>query len=227
MIANATPPSVYSSAMIEPVGVALPTLRRLPLYLDLIEEGRRAGEEWLSSEAMARRLGLSAIQIRKDLGAIGAIGSPKRGFPTAATAEALKRLIRADELVSAFLVGAGAMAEAILADQSLARHGFEVVALFHPSPALVGMRLGGKEMLPLAKLPDLSRRMGIKLAILAIAPEWAEETMDVLSASEIGGVLDLTGARIPIPDRMAVVRESFGMSLATLAGEMRKKKPSR
>lgn len=224
MIAQAAPGLVYSFAMIEPVGVALPTLRRLPLYLDLVEERRKAGEEWISSEALARRLGLSAILVRKDLGAVGALGSPKRGFPTAATAEILKSLIRADELSAAFLVGAGALAEAVLDDASLARRGFEVVALFHPAPAAVGKRLRSMEVLSLSKLPDLSRRMGIKLAILAIEPEWGAETSEALAASQIAGVLDVTGAAFPLPAGLAAIRQSFGTGLAALAGEVRIRK---
>jgi NADH/NAD ratio-sensing transcriptional regulator Rex len=118
------------------------------------------------------------------------------------------------------------MAEAVLSDPSIPRHGFEVVALFHPDPAFAGLRLGGRETLPLSKLPDLSRRMGIKLAILAVGPEWAEKTAEALAASDIRGVLDLTGSPISLPARMVLVRESFGTGLSALAGELRKKQPS-
>lgn len=208
--------------MVDPIGVALPTLRRLPLYLRLLEEGQRGGEEWLSSEAIAQRLGLHSIQVRKDLSAVGALGSPKRGFPIGATAEVLSRFLRADEFAQAFLIGAGSLAQALLDDDSVARQGFEIVALFHPDPAIAGARVGGREVLPLAKLPDLSRRMNVRLAILAVEPEWTAEAAAGLAGSDIYGIVDLTGAALNLPQGIAVVRTSFGASLAALVGELRK-----
>ncbi|HOX33303.1 MAG TPA: winged-helix domain-containing protein [Spirochaetales bacterium] len=209
--------------MVDPVGVALPTLRRLPLYLRLFEERRRAGEEWLSSEVLARRLGLRSIQVRKDLSSVGALGSPKRGFPVQATAETLSLLLRRDSYSSVFLVGAGHLALAFLEDESLSRHGFEVAAVFHPAPAMRGARLGGREVLPLAKLPDLSRRMGVRLAVFAIETEWAAEALEGLGGSEIGGIVDLTGGELAAPRDLAVVRASFGACLSTLVGELSKR----
>jgi len=208
--------------MVDPVGVALPTLRRLPLYLRLFDERRRAGEAWLSSETMSRCLGLSAIQIRKDLSSIGALGSPKRGFPVEATAATLGAFLRADEYASAFLIGAGSLAQALLDDESIGLHGFEIAALFHPAPALAGTRIGGREVLPLSKLPDLSRRMGIRLAILAVEPAWVDSTLEVLAASSVAGLVDLTGSSRSNPEGMVVLKTSFGASLAALAGELRK-----
>lgn len=212
-------------AMVDPIGVALPTLRRLPLYLRLLEERGRSGEAWLSSEAIAARLGLNAIQVRKDLSSAGAIGIPKRGFPVRGTAETLARILRAEDYAQVFVLGTGAIARALLEDGSVGRNGFQAVAVFHPSPEAVGTMVSGREVMPAGKLADLSRRMGVRLAALAVEPEWLAEAIRALADSDIEGLLDFTGLSLPPLPGLVVARWSFGASLSALAGELRKKAP--
>jgi redox-sensing transcriptional repressor len=196
----------------------LPVARRLPLYLRVLREEEGAGARWLSSEALAERLRLTAVQVRKDLGAAGAAGSPKRGFPVGETLKILESFLGADDLAEVFLVGSGELAAAILADEGLARRGFRVVALFDPEPGREGGELGGLRVLPLAKLPDLARRMGVRLAILAMSGPGLREAATLLASSGLGGILDLSGTSMEFPRPMAVLREDYGERLSELAG---------
>jgi redox-sensing transcriptional repressor len=203
----------------EPLGVPLPTLRRLPLYLRLFEQKAKEGEEWLSSEAMARELGFGAIQVRKDLGAVGALGSPKRGFPVGETCRLLGSFLGAEDFSETFLVGTGPLARAVLADEGLGKRGFRVVAIFEPDPR--APRPSDRKYQSLERLPELAKRMGTRLAILAVEPCWAEPAAEVLAHSGIAGILDLTGVPLSFPPGMAVVRESFSAGLSALAGNVR------
>jgi redox-sensing transcriptional repressor len=206
----------------EPVGVPLPTLRRLPLYLRLFEQKATSGELWLSSEAMARELGFGAIQVRKDLGAVGALGSPKRGFPVGETSLLLGRFLGADDCSETFMVGTGPLARAVLADEGIGRRGFRIVAIFEPDPG--AQHPEDRRYQPLDKLPELALRMGTRLAILAVEPRWAGEAAATIARAGIGGVLDLTGTALSFPPGIAVVRESFSAGLSALAGAVRSKR---
>jgi len=207
--------------MQKPIGVPLPTLRRLPLYYRIFTEKHTGGEEWLSSESIGTILGFGAIQVRKDLGAVGAAGSPKRGYPVARTIEVLDGFLGVHDYTDVFLVGSGALAEAVLADQGLERHGFKIVGVFDMNPESREQTVAGKIILPIEKLPDLAKRMGVKLAVLAIAPEQAVPAAEILSRASISAVLDLTGASALFPVGILVTRENFGSSLAALAGELK------
>lgn len=200
--------------------VPLPVARRLPLYLRVLRRAAASGEAWASSEAMAERLGLTAIQVRKDLAALGAQGTPKRGFAVEGTLALVEALLGADDLADVFVVGSGELAAAVLSDEGLARRGFRVVALFDPDPAKAGRKLGGLAILPLSKLPDLVGRMGVRLAILAMSGSGLAEAADALAASGLAGVLDLSGAGIDLPPSVAVLRADYGSRLSTLAGAL-------
>jgi redox-sensing transcriptional repressor len=198
----------------------LPVARRLPLYLRILREQGQAGEQWLSSDAIAGRLGLSAVQVRKDLGVAGAQGSPKRGFPVDETRKILESFLGADDLAEVFLVGSGELASAVLADDGVARRGFRIVALFDPDSTLEGREVGGLPVLPLSKLPNLTRRMGVRIAILAVSGPGLREAAAALADSGLSGILDLSGASIGFPGSIEVLREDYGRDLSALAGAL-------
>ncbi|HPE89769.1 MAG TPA: redox-sensing transcriptional repressor Rex [Spirochaetales bacterium] len=205
--------------MIEPLRISLPTLKRLPLYRRILEEKAAAGDEWVSSDALARRLGQCAVQVRKDLAQAGLVGKAKYGFPVAQSIAILDAALGSTSSKDVFVIGAGPMADAALADESLAAHGFKAIAVFEPDPALVGASVGrdGARALPLSKLPDLSRRMGVRIAILAVGGAWAQAAADGLKDSGIEAVLDLSPAHPQFPAGVRSVRADFGAAIAALA----------
>ena len=201
-------------------GVPLATLRRLPFYLRVLREREGKGDLWLSSEALAKRLGLGAIQVRKDLGSIGAEGKAKFGFPVAETTRIVTRFLDTEAFAEVCLIGAAELGAAVLADENIALHGFKVVAVFESDPVLIGSLLMGHRVLPVSKLSDSCRRRGVKIGILAESAGGVRAAADAIARSELEGILDVTGFAFPLPDRLVVVREDFGSRLAALAGEL-------
>ena len=59
---------------------SLPTIKRLPSYLHVIESAAREGKEFISGTMIAEELELEPIQVRKDLAVTGIIGKPRVGF---------------------------------------------------------------------------------------------------------------------------------------------------
>ncbi len=204
--------------MPEPAAIPAPTLRRLPEYLRVLVDREVEGEAWISSEAIGQSLGFRAVQVRKDLAALGAAGSPRRGYPVSATIRRLRDLPGAGGDV--FLVGAGTLGRALLEDPGLARHGFRIVEWFDLSPDRVDRVLDGRKVLPLQRLPDLVRRSGIRLAVLAVDPDQAGAASLALARAGIAGMLDLTGSACPFPRSLLVRRIGIGAGLAALAGEL-------
>jgi AT-rich DNA-binding protein len=206
--------------MASPSGVPLPAARRLPLYLRILKERAQSGEAWASSDAIAERLDLSAVQVRKDLSAVGALGSPKRGFPVGETIGLLESFLGSDDLADVFLIGSGELGAAILADEGVGRRGFKVVALFDPDPDREGRKIGGMSVFSVSRLPDLARRMNVRLAILAVSGPGVRDAAEAIAASSLAGVLDLSGTAISLPPAITVLREDYGARLSSLAGSL-------
>jgi len=57
-----------------------PTLRRFPMYIQLLKRLKNENIRYISSNTIADELGLDSIQVRKDLSLTGTIGKPKLGL---------------------------------------------------------------------------------------------------------------------------------------------------
>jgi len=191
----------------------------LPLYKRILEEKAAAGEEWVSSDSLARRLGQCAVQVRKDLAQAGIVGRAKYGFPVGLSVSAIEAALGAEETRDVFIIGAGPMTEAVLADEGLPAHGFKAVAVFEPDPTLVGASVGasGLRALPMSKLADLSSRMGVRMAVLTVGSPWAQSVADGLAGSGILAVLDLSPVHPQFPVGVRSARADFGAAIAALA----------
>jgi redox-sensing transcriptional repressor len=150
-----------------PDAIPVPTLRRLPLYLRLLEEWRAEGRQTVSCTHISEALDLDPTQVRKDLAVCGVPGRPKVGYDLPDLADGVARFLGWDNPGEAFLIGAGPLGRALMAYEGFAERGLAIVAAFDPDPALVGTDICGKPVMPMAKLADLARRMHIRMGVLA------------------------------------------------------------
>ncbi len=207
-------------SMVDPLGVPLPTVKRLPLYLRVLRECEDRGEAWVSSDALGKRLRLGAIQVRKDISAVGGLGRAKYGFPVSETAHIISEFLGSDDYADVFLIGAGAQGAAVLADENVQRHGFKVVAVFDTREDRVGSTIFGHRVRSLSEFVDLSTRMGVLVTILAVEPSEVRQAVQAIARSSVEGVFDVTGFSVPLPDRIVAVRADFGSALSSLAGTL-------
>jgi redox-sensing transcriptional repressor len=209
--------------MTDIISLPLPTLKRLPRYLTLLRERGDQGDEWCSSEAMARRLGLTAIQVRKDLGLTGAPASPKRGFRVEETARLLGEILGANNFADVFLIGAGPRGEAACLDGSLGRRGFKIVAIFDPSPEREAEIVCGFKVLPIAQMPSLAKRLRVRLALLTVRESAYPGCARLAAEAGIRGLVNLSGENIEDIEDIVIMQEDIGFQLASISREIEKR----
>ncbi len=69
------------------------TIRRLSVYLRLLEDLEKAGTSTVSSDEMARRGGTTAAQIRKDLSLFGSFGKRGLGYTVPELATRVRKIL--------------------------------------------------------------------------------------------------------------------------------------
>ena len=85
-------------------GISKATLSRIPAYLELLSNLPAERYEHISATAIARKLSLGEVQVRKDLASISGAGKPKLGYLTAELITNLENCLGADNLTPAVLV---------------------------------------------------------------------------------------------------------------------------
>lgn len=193
-----------------------PAAERLSLYLREAERLAVLGKSTVSSRQLGAAAGAADAQVRKDLGIIGRSGQPGVGYEVAALAEAIRSVIGVHERWRAALVGAGNIGRALAAYRRLREEGFEVAAVFDRAESVVGRRVAGLEVLPLAAIAETVRRESIGIGIIAVPPEAAQEVADLLVAAGVRGILNFAPRRLHVTDRVPVVDVDFRSALERL-----------
>ncbi|MGE4357653.1 MAG: redox-sensing transcriptional repressor Rex, partial [Candidatus Omnitrophota bacterium] len=90
------------------------TVYRLSLYLRTLERMEKEGKEYISSQQLSRKTGVSAHQIRRDLSYFGKFGKSRLGYCFNSLVEHLRKILGIDgNIWKVALIGAGNLGKAL------------------------------------------------------------------------------------------------------------------
>ena len=148
-----------------------PSVRRLPLYLNLAEQAEQDGLSLISATMLADALGLDAIQVRKDISITGIAGKPKLGYKVPELITALKDFLNWNNNHNAILVGAGNLGSALLGYQGFKKHGLHFVAAFDIDESIINKTIRD---IPIYNIHTMQSFIAsyklVEIAVLAVPP---------------------------------------------------------
>lgn len=215
--------------------VPLPAVRRLSIYLRQLECLQAADRQTVSSKALGAALGISDVQIRKDLAYFGQFGHPGVGYRVPELMRRVRRILGTDRTSKVLLVGAGNLGRALVAFRGFAEKGFEIVAVFDSNPDKIGRAIDGAVNGPRqdAKVRDLSshqrtiqhpsqmaaavRAGDIRIGILAVPAEAAQGVANEMASAGIRAVLNFAPATLQVPEHVAVASVDLAVHLEQLS----------
>lgn len=207
--------------------VPVPTIRRLPSYLRLLREAAVNRMEFISGTYIANELNLEPIQVRKDLAITGVVGKPRMGFAVTELIHAIEELLGWSNACDAFLVGTGSLGIALMGYQGFKEYGLKIVAGFDIDADKVGKQIHGKKVYSLERFSELAQKMGIKVAILTVPAEVAQEVTDTMIEAGIKGVWNFTPVKLQVPDDIIVEKVDLAASLAVLSSKLQARQQSK
>ena len=198
------------------------TLGRLPSYYCEIENRIARGEEFVSSTSIAESLGISPVQVRKDLASISSEpGRPKRGFNIDKLLKDLKIFLGYDRYDEAVLVGVGALGHVLLHYGGFSKYGLDIVAGFDIDPK--ERKVGEKHVLHIDKMVPFLKRTHINIGIIAVPTSEAQGVADLLVAAGVQAIWNFAPTTLKLPDNILVKNENLAASLAALSSELHRR----
>ncbi|MCY2929062.1 MAG: redox-sensing transcriptional repressor Rex [Planctomycetota bacterium] len=199
--------------------IPYPTIRRMPAYHRYLKGLQSDGLAMVSCTRIAESLDLEPIQVRKDLAMTGTVGRPRIGYPVDALIGAIETVLGWDRWSEAFLVGAGNLGSAILGYRAFKAIGLNIVAAFDIDPRRVGKMIHDVPVLAMEKLANLARRMKIRIGVITVPAEAAEDAAKALVRGGIEAIwnfspLALTG--LHVGKDVIIENVSLASSLAVL-----------
>jgi len=210
--------------------ISRPTVRRLSLYLRHLEDLAQQGLATTSSRKLADALGLTDAQVRKDLAAFGQFGQPGVGYHVDQLIVRLRQIFGTEEVTDVILVGVGSVGRALLGFKGFLHKGFRFVAAFDNAPAKIGRKIGGVQVQPMEELAKAVRDKQVRLAVLAVPAQAAQEVACALCAAGIRGILNVAPVRLEVPEGVAIIPVDLAgllqqLNYFTAGGEARRERP--
>jgi redox-sensing transcriptional repressor len=201
----------------KPEFIPNPAVRRLSLYLRQLEAFQRKDRRTVSSKQLGQSLGLTDAQVRKDLANFGQFGHPGIGYRVEDLIARVRHILGTDKTWNVLLIGAGNLGRALMAYKGFNAKGFSLLAAFDKDRAKVGKKYGPFVIQPLTELAETIQRQSIRLAIMAVPADAAQDVADELVAAGIRGILNFAPASITVPGDVALSAVDVAVQLEQLS----------
>ena len=196
-------------------------LRRIPTYFHYLNEKANENTEYISSTTIAESLHLTAIQVRKDLALIcSTSGKPRIGFEIRQLLIDIKNFLGYNIIDNAILVGAGQLGRTLLSYDGFKEYGLNIACAFDSAKELHFQKINNKYILPLEKIAEFVKQKNVRIGIITVPKQYAQEVCDLLIESGIKGIWNFAPAHLEVPEFISVKNENLAISLALLSREL-------
>jgi redox-sensing transcriptional repressor len=199
-------------------------LQRYPIYLKYFKELQSQGLEDVSSPRIARALGYSEEQIRKDLQAVSDdAGRPKKGRNVDKLIENIESFLGYRGQSEAFLLGTGHLGAALMNYPNFQEMGLSISEGFDVDANKIGKNVAGKPVLDMHDLPTEMAKHHCKIVILAVPVGVAQEVADYAIGCGALGIWNFAPTHINVPDAVVIENVNLASSLAVLNHRLNEK----
>jgi redox-sensing transcriptional repressor len=216
---RARPVSITLGALKKSTRPAIPrkTVYRLSIYLRCLAPLKEKKIQTVSSEALAKVAGVKPTQLRKDLAYFGTFGTRGLGYDVAELYRRIADELGTSSLQPVILVGVGNLGLALLSYRGFEKEGFEIVAAFDVDPDRRRDKEIKQAVHALEQLPEFVRVNAVKMAILAVPAEAAQEVANLLVDCGIMGILNFSPMVLHVPEDVMVNNVNLAIELENLS----------
>jgi len=190
---------------------------RLSIYLRCLQRLKANGIRTVSSEALAAAAGVKSTQLRKDLTYFGQFGTRGLGYDVEQLATLVSYVLGTTRLQPVILVGVGNLGSALLSYRGFQQEGFEIVAAFDQFPEKQQSRRFAVSVFGMDQVAEVAGKHGVKMAVLTVPPEAAQEVANTLIAAGITGILNFSTITLQVPEDVMVNNVNLAIELENLS----------
>jgi redox-sensing transcriptional repressor len=193
------------------------TVARLPEYLRALHHLAEAGNDTISSEALAAVAGVNSAKLRKDLSHLGSYGTRGVGYDVALLIDQIEHVLGLTQRRAVALVGVGNLGHALAGYAGFASRGFRIAALFDADPGRVGEVINGLPVRHIDDLPRIAAEESIAIGVIATPALAAQEVADQLVGAGVTSILNFAPCVLSVPDGVDVRKVDLAIELQILS----------
>jgi len=190
-------------------------IQRLILYRIALIHFKSLGFKRVFSYNIAREVGVSPEQVRKDFSEFKIRGNKKAGYDIQELLLQFDQIFEKDKEHNVILVGMGNIGNALANYTGFSNSGIVIKAAFDIDPE----KSESEPSIPVYPLENLNsyvRSNKVKIAILAVPFAAAQSVANLLVDSGIKGIMNFTYANLRVPEGVHVIYVSLTNTLESL-----------
>ncbi len=199
--------SVYNIGMEKKISGKI--INRLTLYHYILDDYISKNIEFIASNQIAALLNIDDSQVRKDISILNNSGKCRVGYIVKELKKSIETTLGFSKTKNAFIIGAGNLGMALAKYDNFTNYGLNIIALFDNDHKKIGHSVNNKIILDIEKLPNLSRKTGVDIAILTVPREFAQITADILIKADIKYIWNFTPVVLAVPEDVQVWNENL------------------
>ncbi|MFD2115923.1 redox-sensing transcriptional repressor Rex [Paenibacillus yanchengensis] len=192
-------------------------VKRLPVYLQVLNELQFRDILTISSQALGMKLDLNPAQIRKDLAYFGEFGRKGIGYDVAYLSEKIREILKVDRKINVALVGAGNLGHALCNYNRYSKDSMKITAVFDTNPTKIDTKINHLLVLPITELKHKINEQDIKIGIITVPAPEAQKVANQFVEAGVKGILNFAPTVIRVPEEVRIHHADFTKELLSLA----------
>ena len=193
------------------------TVSRLPMYLQALVDAAEDGLETVSSEVLARVVGVNSAKVRKDLSYLGSHGTRGVGYPVAELTTEISGVLGLTGDRPVMIVGVGNLGRALASYDGFARRGFRLAAMVDTDPSKVGARVGEHVVESADDLATVVADRRIGIVVLAVPAGAAQQVASRAVDAGVTAILNFAPTHLEVPAGVTVRTVDLSTELQILS----------
>ena len=194
------------------------SVARLSLY---VRELRRLSDQqvgYVSSKRLARSLGVTDAQVRRDFSYFGQFGTSGRGYEIRRLHDRLTAILGVSGRTwNVALAGVGNLGSALLAYRGFRERGFLFRVAADADPRKVGRTIQQVIVASSGELTSLVKQHHIHIGLIAVPVECAQQVCDQLIAGSVRAIVNFAPVHLDTPPSVWLRNVDLATELESLA----------
>ena len=199
------------------------TIERLSQYRRALHICADKGKTHIFSHEIAALLHITAVQVRRDLMLIGYSGSLRKGYDIQNLVTLIGDLIDSPKGQKVAIFGMGDLGRAIVNYFRGKREKLQITAGFDVNPEKIGKKIAGIPCYSLDEAFDIIEKEKIKIGILTVPGDQADDVVRLMVEAGIKGILNYTPVPVEVPDDVYLEEYNMISSIEKVAFYVKEK----
>jgi len=175
------------------------------------------GSQTISSDILARKNGVTAAQVRKDLSCFGAFGRRGLGYNIVDLTRNIARIMGLDRTWKVAICGVGNIGRALMDYDQFRIQGFQITVAFDREPAKIGKVIHGVVIRNEANLERDVRDEKVEIGVVAVPVSAAQSIVDRLVDGGVKAILNFAPINLIVPDNVFIRNENMAIEIEALS----------